>query len=173
MRAKFEVIRGDITRSRVDAIVNAANPSLLGGGGVDGAIHRAAGPQLLTACRQVGMCPRGDARITAGFNLPARYVIHTPGPVWQGGGDGESRVLASCYHKSLTLAAATHCKTVDFCSISTGIYGYPLDRAANVAVRTIDAFLDANPGTIRRVRMVAYDRGTEEAYMQALSASVL
>jgi O-acetyl-ADP-ribose deacetylase (regulator of RNase III) len=173
MRAKFEVVRGDITRSRVDAIVNAANPSLLGGGGVSGAIYRVAGPQLTAACRQVGPCQRGDARITAGFGLPAHYVIHTPGPVCQGGGDGEPRILAACYRKSLELAAATRCRTVDFCSISTGIYGYPMDRAASVAVRTIDEFLATNPGTIRRVRMVAYDRVTEQAYEQALSASVL
>lgn len=170
MRTKVEVIRGDITKSKVDAIVNAANPSLLGGGGVDGAIHQAAGPELLAACRAVGPCPRGEARITAGFNLPANFVIHTPGPIWQGGGDGEAQVLADCYMNSINLAVQTGCKTLDFSSISTGVYHFPIRRAARIAMQAIDEALAIDAGRLRRVRMVAYDAETEQAYKQALSA---
>ena len=142
--------QADITTLAVDAIVNAANASLLGGGGVDGAIHRAAGPQLLRACRTLGGCPAGQARITPGFRLPARHVIHAVGPVWRGGGDGEPELLAGCYRNSLALAEEAGCRTVAFPSISTGVYGYPADLAAPLAVDTVAAF------PARRVREVVF-----------------
>ena len=141
----IHVVQGDITREAVDAIVNAANNSLLGGGGVDGAIHAAAGPELLEACRPLGGCPTGGACITPGFRLPARYVIHTVGPVWHGGFEGEPQLLASAYRSSLLLAADNACRVVAFPAISTGVYGYPADMAATVAVRTIAEFLAERP----------------------------
>ncbi len=164
----IEIIRGDITRQKVDAIVNAANTSLLGGGGVDGAIHRAAGPELLAECRTLHGCETGKAKITRGYRLPADHVIHTPGPIWRGGRHGESQLLRSCYLSCLALAAENNCKTVDFPSISTGVYSYPLEEAASVAVRAIADGLEAHPG-IERVRMVCFDERTREAYARALA----
>ena len=165
---KIEIIEGDITKQAVDAIVNAANCSLLGGGGVDGAIHRAAGAELLTECRTLNGCETGKAKITKGYRLPAKYVIHTPGPIWHGGGRGEAELLASCYRSCLALASENGCKTVDFPSISTGVYRFPLDKAAAIAISTISDYLKTHDD-IERVRMVCFDSRTFAQYEKALN----
>ncbi len=166
-RSVLELVEGDITQQDTEAIVNAANRSLLGGGGVDGAIHRAGGPKILEECRQIGGCPTGEARITSGGNLRARYVIHTVGPVYQDGLHREPELLASCYRESLKLAAAKGLKTVAFPSISTGAYGYPLAEAARIALKTVQEFLTAHP-EIERVRFVLFGRAAYAAYAAAL-----
>lgn len=164
---KINVVQGDITRVQVDAIVNAANTTLMGGGGVDGAIHRAAGPGLYLACRKFNGCPTGEARITSGFNLPARYIIHTPGPIWHGGDGNERQLLANSYRNSLRLAEEHGCRSVAFPSISTGVYAFPLDLAAPIALTTIRDFLDT-AAVVETVTMVCYDPQTLAAYRQAL-----
>ncbi|MDQ6791742.1 MAG: O-acetyl-ADP-ribose deacetylase [Candidatus Dormibacteraeota bacterium] len=161
---RLEATQGDITRQRVDAIVNAANSSLLGGGGVDGAIHRAAGRELLEACRQLGGCPTGEARATPGFRLPARWVIHTVGPVWSGGKRGEPELLASCYRRSLEVADELGIRSVAFPAISTGAYGFPGQLAAEIAVNTVRS---ANT-EVELVRLVAFDAETFVLYRKAL-----
>lgn len=166
---RIEIILGDITKQKVDAIVNAANCSLLGGGGVDGAIHRAAGPELLAECRTLHGCETGKAKITKGYRLPAKYVIHTPGPVWHGGHSGEAELLASCYRSCLKLADENGCKTVDFPSISTGVYHFPLEKASVIAINTIADYLREHED-IECVRMVCFDGRTMEYYQNALAA---
>ena len=157
MTRRVEIAQADITTLPVDAIVNAANTTLLGGGGVDGAIHRAAGPRLLEACRQIGGCPTGEARITPGFDLPATWVIHTVGPIWQGGRSGEDDLLASCYRESLALASSAGAKSVAFPAISTGAYGFPMDRAARIAVEEIAGYLETHPDIERVILAVRGD----------------
>lgn len=163
----FAVIQGNITKISADAVVNAANTTLLGGGGVDGAIHRAAGPELLAECRTLGGCETGKAKITRAYRLPARYVIHTPGPVWRGGSEGEEVLLESCYRSCLRLAEEYGCRTVAFPSISTGVYRFPLDRAAGIAVPAILDFL-RQAKTVESVTMVCFDPETKNAYDRAL-----
>lgn len=164
---KITLTEGDITKQQVDAIVNAANSSLLGGGGVDGAIHRAAGPELLEECRQLGGCDTGDAKITKGYNLPSDWVIHTVGPVWRDGQQGEDELLASCYRRSLELAVQQQIRTIAFPAISTGAYGFPPKRAARIAVATVKEFLAENPD-IEQVIFVCFSHSSYECHESAL-----
>lgn len=164
MKTKIEIIKGDITKVAADAIVNAANTTLLGGGGVDGAIHRAAGPRLLEECKTLGGCATGEAKITKGYNLSARYVIHTVGPVWHGGNAGEEELLASCYRNSLELAKKHSLKTIAFPSISTGAYRFPIEKAAPIALKAVRSFLETNPGVLEKVIFVLFSDEDLEVY---------
>lgn len=163
----IDLVRGDITRERVDAIVNAANSSLLGGGGVDGAIHRVAGPELLEACRAIGGCLPGEARVTPGFHLPAKFVIHTVGPVWNGGGDGEDTILANCYRSCARRAKSMNLVSLAFPSISTGAFGFPVERASRIAVRELRDAVDRDPNLLT-IRVVCFGDDTFRAYARAM-----
>lgn len=167
MNPRIELIQGDITKLKVDAIVNAANSSLLGGGGVDGAIHRAAGPQLVEECRTLKGCPTGQARITKGYNLPAKHVIHTVGPVWNNGTKNEDELLASCYRNSLQLAAENNIRTIAFPSISTGAYRFPFERACNIALDTIEEFLN-NDNVLEKVYLVVFSESDLLQYKRVI-----
>jgi len=166
LEERISIIIGDITKQEIDAIVNAANTSLLGGGGVDGAIHRAAGKQLLEECKTLGGCPTGEARITKGYNLKAKYVIHTAGPVWNGGKYGERDKLANCYKNSLALAAKYKIKSIAFPSVSTGVYRFPVEEACRIALKEIKCFLKNNT-SIEKVVIVCFDKNTFDEYEKA------
>ena len=171
MNERIAILIGDITRQHVDAIVNAANSSLLGGGGVDGAIHKAAGPELLEECRRIGGCPTGEARLTRGYHLPATWVIHTVGPVWRGGQDGEYELLASCYRNSLALAVQNDIRSMAFPAISTGVYGFPMALAAHIAVQGVSHFLESDY-SVERVVFVCFGQealGTYEVELNKAS----
>ena len=172
MSEKIELIQGDITKLNVDAIVNAANVTLLGGGGVDGAIHRAAGYQLLEECRKLRGCNTGEAKITRGYELTARFIIHTPGPVWQGGTASERKLLQNCYYNSLLLACEHHLDTIAFPNISTGIYGFPKQSAAEIAVSTVTAFITEHP-QIKKVIFCCFDNDNYRIYRKLLDESTL
>ena len=165
---KIEIIEGTITKLQLDAIVNAANTTLLGGGGVDGAIHKTSGPKLLEECKTLGGCPTGEAKITKGYNLPAKYVIHTVGPVWTGGKRNEDELLASCYRNSLLLAVKHEIKTIAFPSISTGAYRFPVERACKIAIKEVKDFLEKN-NSIEKVTFVCFGRKDYEVYVNAFT----
>ena len=167
MASRVSLLEADITKQRVDAIINAANSTLLGGGGVDGAIHRAAGPRLLAECATLGGCRTGEAKITKGYDLPAKFVIHTVGPVWRGGGHGEPELLANCYRNSLALAVQHNIRTIAFPSISTGAYGYPIEGASRIAVTEADSFLRHDPA-IEKVLFVCFSKSDYNCYAAVL-----
>ncbi len=167
IKQRIELLKGDITKLEVDAIVNAANKSLLGGGGVDGAIHRAAGPGLLEETKAIGGCPTGEARLSGGYKLPARHVIHTVGPVWKGGNHNERELLASCYHNSLTIATRQGFKTIAFPNISTGVYGFPKQDAAQIAIQTVKEYLSENK-LPEKVIFVAFDEENLQLYKEEM-----
>ena len=171
MNNTIEIIQGDITKLEVDAIVNAANKSLLGGGGVDGAIHRGAGPKLLEECRTLNGCETGQAKITKGYNLPAKHVIHTVGPVWRGGGNKEDVLLANAYKNSLRVAVENGLKTIAFPNISTGIYGFPKEKAAAIAIKTVKGFIGDHP-EIEKVIFVCFDRENYEIYTEGINSII-
>ncbi len=168
MTERFKVIKGDITRQEVEAVVNAANKSLLGGGGVDGAIHRAAGPELLQECKTLNGCETGEAKITKGYSLPAEWVIHTVGPIWQGGSNHEDELLAKCYKNTLELAVNKGIKTIAFPSISTGAYRFPIPRAAAIAVKEITSFLEEDK-SFEKVLMVCFNEETYQEYIKKVN----
>lgn len=168
IKQKIKLVKGDITQLKVDAIVNAANTSLLGGGGVDGAIHRAAGPDLLEECKTLGGCATGHAKITKGYKLPAKYVIHTVGPVWRGGAKGEAKQLSSCYVETFKLVLENNVKTIAFPAVSCGIYGFPISQAALIAVKETTNFLEKHP-EVEAVDFVCFSDEVYDAYEQALS----
>jgi O-acetyl-ADP-ribose deacetylase len=170
--SRIQIVHGDITKLDVDAIVNAANTTLLGGGGVDGAIHRAAGPELLVECRTLGGCEPGEAKLTRGYSLPARFVIHTVGPIWRGGKLGEARILANCYRNSLQLAVENEIKTTAFPAISCGAYGYPIKQAAQIALEATREFLVANGG-LAKVIFALWDENVYEAFASTLSYQIV
>ena len=167
---KIELVEGDITVLQVDGIVNAANNSLLGGGGVDGAIHEAAGPELLAECRSLNGCATGEAKISKGYRLPARFVIHTVGPIWRGGYKNEAELLASCYRQCFRLARENHLATIALPAVSTGVYGFPREMAAEIAIREVTAALAADP-KLQRVLLVCFNPQTKAAYEKALATS--
>ena len=167
MQEKVEIVQGDITKLNVNAIVNAANNSLIGGGGVDGAIHRAAGPELLKECRQLRGCPTGEAKITKGYDLPARYVIHTVGPIWRGGMEGEPYKLASCYRNCFALVQPYHIKTIAFPSISTGVYGYPVEQSSCLALKETQQFLKQE-SPLQKVIFVCFLQDVYDSYLKAM-----
>ena len=167
MKERIGLVDGDITKQQVDAIVNAANNSLLGGGGVDGAIHRAAGPELLEECRMLNGCPTGEAKITKGYRLPAKFVTHTVGPIWRGGDSNEDQLLENCYKNSLKRAVENEIETIAFPSISTGVYGFPIERASRIALKTVKAFLEKNE-RIKKVTFVCFGTHDYQVYQRAI-----
>lgn len=168
MNDKIQIIQGDITKQKTDAIVNAANTTLLGGGGVDGAIHRAAGPELLEECKTLGGCPRGEAKITKGYNLPVKFVIHTVGPVWSGGNQNEDELLANCYRNCFSLAEKHGIKTITFPSISTGAYRFPIERACRITLTETKNFLEKN-SSLEKVIFVCFDERNYKTYLSEIS----